>query len=476
MIYRLASPTVFYLALVAPAIAQTTSEKKTEAIASVENNQTELIDLADQIWHHPETALREHKSSKVLADAAQRHGFVVERGVAGMPTAFVASYGSGSPIIGILGEYDALPGLSQNTTTERDPLEPDAPGHGCGHNLFGSASLGAAIAIKDLIERGLLSGTIRFYGTPAEEAIGGKIYMARDGLFDDLDVCLAWHPSDKTQADTQSTQALVDFTVEYRGRTAHAAYDPWNGRSAVDALELTTHGLNLMREHIKPSSRIHYTIVDGGQVPNIVPEKAKLWCWLRDWERTEVDSLLQRVRKIVAGAAIMAEVEAILTVESGDYELLVNMAGAKLLHQNLQLVGPVEYTESEQAFARAIQKTVGIPEVGMDTSIHPLEGQDQQGGSTDVGDVSWVTPTLHLSVATAPKGCPWHHWAVVASSGSSIGHKGMLRAAKVLAATMVDLFENPSLRDEIRREFEEKTKGEIFSPYIGDRPPPVPVD
>ncbi|MCH7572998.1 MAG: amidohydrolase, partial [Planctomycetes bacterium] len=213
MIYRLASPTVFYLALVAPAIAQTTSEKKTEVIASVESNQTELIDIADQIWHHPETALREHKSSKVLADAAQRHGFVIEWGVAGMPTAFIASYGSGSPIIGILGEYDALPGLSQNTTTERDPLVPDAPGHGCGHNLFGSASLGAAIAIKDLIERGLLSGTIRFYGTPAEEAIGGKIYMARDGLFDDLDVCLAWHPSDKTQADTQSTQALVDFTV-----------------------------------------------------------------------------------------------------------------------------------------------------------------------------------------------------------------------------------------------------------------------
>jgi len=461
--------------IAAPALGQSLEQKKHEALESIAANRTETIDLAEQIWRYAETALKEHRSSKALADAAQRHGFVVQRGVAGMPTAFIAEYGSGAPIIGILGEFDALPGLSQKVSTQRDPLEADAPGHGCGHNLFGPASLAAAIAIKDLIEAGTLSGTIRYYGTPAEEAVGGKIYMARDGLFNDVEVCLAWHPSDDTQADTTSTQALVDFVVEFRGRTAHAAFDPWNGRSAVDALELTTHGLNLMREHIKPSSRIHYAILEGGQVPNVVPERAKLWCWLRDWERSEVDAMLQRVRKVVEGAAMMAEVEATLTVQSGDYELLNNMAGAKLLHENLNWVGPVEYTNEEQAFAKAIQRSVGIAETGINAAIKPLENQPQEGGSTDVGDVSWVTPVLHLSVTCAPEHCPWHHWAVVACAGSSIGHKGMERAAKVMAATMVDLFERPEVRREIRREFEEKTKGHTFSPYIPDGPPPVPA-
>jgi len=474
VIHRVLVPVLCGCALTAAASAQSAVEAKRAALESIAANRTEIIDLSEQIWRYAETALKEHKSSKVLADAAERHGFRVERGVAGMPTAFIAEFGAGEPVIGILGEFDALPGLSQKVSAERDPLVADAPGHGCGHNLFGPASLAAAIAIKDLIESGTLSGTIRYYGTPAEEAVGGKIYMARDGLFNDVDVCLAWHPSDKTQADTQSTQALVDFIVEFRGRTAHAAYDPWNGRSAVDALELTTHGLNLMREHIKPSSRIHYAILEGGLVPNVVPERAKLWCWLRDWERSEVDALLVRVRKIVAGAAMMAEVEAELIVQSGDYELLVNMVGARLLHENLNWVGPVEYTDDEQAFAKAIQRSVGIEETGINASIRPLEGQPQEGGSTDVGDVSWVTPVLHLSVTCAPEHCPWHHWAVVACAGSSIGHKGMDRAAKVLAATMVDLFEKPQARAEIRREFEQKTRGHTFSPYIPDGPPPVP--
>jgi aminobenzoyl-glutamate utilization protein B len=239
-----------------------------------------------------QTALRETRSSKLLADYAEKQGFQVERGVAGMPTAFLATYGEGRPVIGIMGEYDALPGLSQKAQTVKEPLEEGAGGHGCGHNLFGAASLGAAVAIKELIDAEKLQGTIRFYGTPAEESVGGKLYMVREGLFDDVDVALAWHPSNEIRADTKSSQALVDFVVEFRGQAAHAAYDPWNGRSALDALELFTHALNQMREHVRPTVRMHYSILEGGDVPNVIPERARLWCWLRDSRHEGVDDLL----------------------------------------------------------------------------------------------------------------------------------------------------------------------------------------
>jgi aminobenzoyl-glutamate utilization protein B len=452
------------------------TKKKDEAIASIEKHKAELTTLSDQIWAFAETALRETKSAKVLADYAEQNGFKVERGVSGMPTAFIATYGDGKPIIGILGEYDALPGISQKASPVKEALEAGAAGHGCGHNLFGAASLGAALAIKELIAAGKLKGTIRFYGTPAEESVGGKIYMARDGLFNDLDVCLAWHPDSETRADTQSSQAMIDFIVEFHGKAAHAAYDPWNGRSAVDALELFTHGLNMLREHIKPTSRIHYTIVKGGDVPNVVPEYAKLWCWVRDSQRSEVDAMFARVQKIAEGAGLMAGVEANVTVQSGDYELLINMTGAKLLHENLMWLGPIAFTAEEQNFARAIQRACGVEEKGLKSAIVPLEGQEPSGGSTDVGDVSWVVPTLHLSVTTAPAGAPWHAWPVVASGGMSIGHKGMIYAAKALAAAMVDLFEDAKVREAIRAEYEEKTQGHVFKPYIPAGPPPLPKE
>ncbi len=450
-------------------------KKKSEMVASIEKHKTELITLSDQIWALAETALKESKSSKLLADYAEQQGFKVERGVAGMPTAFVATYGEGKPIIGILGEFDALPGISQKATPVKEPYEPGAAGHGCGHNLFGAGSLGAAIAIKELIAAGKLKGTIRFYGTPAEESVGGKIYMARDGLFNDLDVCLAWHPDEKTKADVQSSQALVDFIVEFHGRAAHAAFDPWNGRSAVDGLELFTHGLNMLREHVKPSVRIHYTIQKGGDVPNVIPEYAKIWCWVRDSKRTGVEEVLSRVREIAKGAAMMAGVESKLTIQTGDYEMLVNMAGAKLLQSNLIWLGPIKYTEEEQAFARAIQRATGVEEKGLNGAVQPLEEPkpDPPGGSTDVADVSWIVPTLHVSVTTAAEGAPWHAWPVVACGGMSIGHKGMLHAAKVLAATMVDLFEDAKTREAIQAEFKEKTKGHVYKPYIPDGPPPV---
>jgi len=453
-------------------------KKKSAAAASIEKHQPELINLSDQIWALAETALKENKSSKLLADYAEQQGFKVERGVAGMPTAFVATYGEGKPIIGILGEFDALPGISQKASPVKEVYEAGAAGHGCGHNLFGAGSLGAALAIKELIAAGKLKGTIRFYGTPAEESVGGKIYMARDGLFNELDVCLAWHPDEKTRADVQSSQALVDFIVEFHGKAAHAAFDPWNGRSAVDGLELFTHGLNMLREHVKPSVRIHYTIQKGGDVPNVIPEYAKIWCWVRDSKRSGVEDVLTRVREIAKGAAMMAGVESKLTIQTGDYEMLVNMAGAKLLQANLTWLGPIQYAEEEQAFARAIQRATDVEEKGLNGAIQPLEEPkpDPPGGSTDVADVSWIVPTMHVSVTTAAEGAPWHAWPVVACGGMSIGHKGMLHAAKVLAATMVDLFEDAKTREVIQAEFKEKTKSHVYKPYIPDGPPPVPAN
>ncbi len=467
------------LALIHPVSnARSDIKKKEEAVASIEKHKDELTNLSDQIWGFAETALRETRSSKVLADYAEKQGFKVERGVAAMPTAFIATYGEGRPIIGILGEYDALPGISQKAAPEREALKPGAPGHGCGHNLFGAASLGAALAIKELIAAGKLKGTIRFYGTPAEESVGGKVYMARDGLFNDLDVALAWHPDSETRADTQSSQAIVDFIVEFRGKAAHAAFDPWNGRSALDGLELFTHGLNMLREHVKPSVRMHYVIQNGGDVPNVVPEYAKLWCWVRDSNRAGVDGVLSRVRKIAEGAALMAGVESTLTVQAGDYEMLVNINGAKLIHANLEWLGPIKYTEEEQEFARQIQRATGVEPKGLDGSIQPLEEQkpDPPGGSTDVADVSWIVPTLHLSVTTAPTDSPWHAWPVVACGGMSIGHKGLEQAAKALAATMVDLFEDREAREAIQAEFKQKAGGAVYKPYIPAGPPPVPKD
>ncbi len=453
-------------------------KKKEAAVASIEKRKAELTELSDQVWAFAETALREHKSAKLLADYAEKQGFRVTRGVAGMPTAFIANYGEGQPVIGILGEYDALPGISQKAQPTKEARVAGAPGHGCGHNLFGAASLGAAIAIKELIAAGQLRGTIRFYGTPAEESVGGKVYMARDGIFKDVDVMLAWHPADETRADTESTQAIVDFVVEFRGKAAHAAADPWNGRSAVDGAELFLNGVNMLREHVRPTVRMHYTIVSGGDVPNVVPEYAKVWMWVRDSKREGVEDVMARVREIARGAGIMAGGESNLTVQGGDYELLVNMTGARLLDANLRWLGPISYTQAEQDFAREIQRATNKPLAGLDGAIQPLKEKpgDPEGGSTDVGDVSWVVPTLHVSVTTAPKDTPWHSWAVVASGGMSIGHKGMMLAAKTLAATMVDLFEDAETRKAIRAEFDVATKGHAYKPYVPAGAPPLPKE
>jgi len=444
---------------------------KQRAVREVDTQSTHLIDLSDQVWRFAETALKETKSSKVLADYAEQEGFHVTRGIAGLPTAFVAEFGEGAPVIGIMGEYDALPGISQKAQPTREALVEGAPGHGCGHNMFGAASLGAAVAIKRLVADGTLNGTIKFFGTPAEEDVGGKIYMAREGVFKGVDVMLAWHPETRTRADIASSQAVVDLAVEFKGKAAHAAADPWNGRSALDGAEAFTHGINMLREHVKPTVRMHY-VMSGGDVPNVVPEHARVWLWVRDQTRDGVETVVARVRQIAEGAAQIAGVESKVIVQGGDYELLINQTGARLLDRNLRWLGPIAYTDTEQTFARALQRSAGVPEKGVDASVQPLEGQQPEGGSTDVGDVSWLVPTLHLSVTTAPIGVPWHAWTVVAAGGMSIGHKGMLYAARTLSATMVDLMRDSAAREAVRAEFAKQTDGFTYKPYIPEGPPP----
>ena len=468
--------TLLFAVAFRPSPVAQTPELKRESIAGIDRRSAEMAALSQQVWEFAETALRETKSAAVLADYAEKQGFRVTRGVAGMPTAFVAEFGQGRPVIGIMGEYDALPGISNKAVAEKTPLLAGAPGHGCGHNLFGVASLGAAAALKDLVASGKLKGTIRFYGTPAEESVGGKVYMAREGLFRDVDVMLVWHPEFKTVADVRSTQAIIDFVVEFRGRTAHAAADPWNARSAADGAEAFVHGVNLLREHVKPSVRMHYVIQEAGKVPNVVADYAKVWMWVRDSKTTGAEQVLGRVREIAQGAGLVAGVESKLTIQAGDYEVLVNYTGAKLLHRNMSALPPISYTEDEQLFARAMQRAAGVPERGMDASVVPLdpEGMEPEGGSTDVGDVSWLVPTLHFSLTTAPYGVPWHAWPVVASSGHSIGQKGMMQAARVIATTAIDLVQDPRLRDEIVAEFRTKTQGFVYKPYIPDGPAPVP--
>ncbi len=450
---------------------------KTAVIQSVDKHQQELISVSDKIWAYAETALRENKSAKELADYAEAQGFRLKRGVAGMPTAFTAEYGSGKPIIGIMGEFDALPGISQKAQPTKEALNPGAAGHGCGHNLFGAGSLGAAVAIKELMQQGKLKGTVRFYGTPAEESVGGKIYMARDGLFADLDVCLDWHPDVEIAASTQSSQAMVDFIVEFKGKAAHAAADPWNGRSAVDGMEAFTDGVNMLREHVRPSVRMHYAIMSGGDVPNVVPEYAKIWMWVRDSKREGVETVFSRVKEIAQGAAMIAGVEAKVTVQTGDYELLVNRTGASALQKNLEILGPINYTAEEIAFAKKIQEVQGGEQIGLDGKIHPLKETQEHptGGSTDVGDISWIVPEITLIATTAPPNTAWHGWSVVACGGMSIGHKGMVLAAKSLAMTMVDLFENEQLRKDVRTEFEQRKGSHVYKAYIPEGPPPVPV-
>lgn len=457
---------------------QSSPKIKKEILSIVDQKSKLLIEVSDAIWEFAEIALLEHKSSDLLIDIVGKQGFKVERGVAGLPTAFVATYGSGKPIIGILAEYDALPGLSQEASPFKKPLIEGDAGHGCGHNLFGAGSLGAALALKEVIERHKLKGTIRLYGCPAEEDVGGKLFMAREGLFDDLDACIAWHPDYKTNVDVRGSQAIDDLEIEFFGKASHAAFDPWKGASALDALEMTTFGINLLREHVKPTVRIHYVITQGGKVPNIVPEQSKLWLWIRDSTRDGVKTVVKKVENIIKGAAIATGTTTQINYLGSYHEMLVNLTGSRIMQKNLEMIGVIKYTKEEVVFAKRIQKQTDVEEKGIFCKISMLEDpqKDPEGGSTDVAEVSWITPTLNLSTTCTPFGIPWHSWAVVTSSKHSIGHKGMLLAAKVMATTAIDLLLDQNLLANMKKEFKQKLNGYTYKSGIHpDKKPPIRV-
>jgi aminobenzoyl-glutamate utilization protein B len=295
-------------------------------------------------------------------------------------------------------------------------------------------------------------------------------------VFNEVDAMFAWHPGDESMADMTTSQAMVDLMVEFKGQSAHAASDPWNGRSALDGALAFMNGVEMMREHMRPSSRVHYVVVDGGDVPNVIPAHAKVWIWARDQKRAEVDALYARIRKIAEGAALMTGTQSTVQLQGGSWEVLLNEPGAKLMDANLRWIGSPTYTADEDAFAKKIQTATNVAPVGMERKIHALNDQEEEGGSTDVGDVSWIVPTLTLTVATAPKAAPWHAWPVVATGGMSIGHKGLVVASKTLAATMVDLYENPKALREVRSEFEKRRGDVVFKAYLPDGPPPLPKD
>ncbi len=457
--------------------AQNVDALRRQAIAEVDARAEALTGVSDRLWRLAETGLREHRSAATLADYLEGEGFEVERGVAGMPTAFVARWGSGEPVVGILAEYDALPGISNAAEPTRTPLEAGAPGHGCGHNLFGAGSVGAAVAAKVVLEAGGLPGTVVLYGTPAEETLIGKVYMAKAGLFDEADVVLDWHPGHETKAGYERSRAMNNFAVEFHGRTAHGASDPWNGRSALDAVELMNHAVNMMREHLPPSIRIHYVIEDGGGAPNVVPDYARVWYYVRDLEREGVEHAYAWMLKAAEGAALATETTHEVELITGVHSYLLNRTLTEVLDRNLAVVGAPEWTGAEQDFARRIQRETGKEEQGMFEGIEALPDEEvpAQGGSTDVAEVSRIAPTAKISVASSPRDTPWHAWPVVAAGGMSIGHKAMLTAARTLAATVVELAVSPDVVAAARAEFDERMGGETYvSPIPPDQAPPVP--
>ncbi len=455
--------------------AKLTALKK-EALSWLDANYSELSQINREIWKLAEVAMEEYESAELLASYLEKMGFKVTRSVADMPTAFVAIWGSGDPVIGILAEYDALPGLSQGDVPIKKPVLEEAPGHGCGHNIFGTASTAAAVAIKQVMKNQGLTGKIKLFGCPAEETVVGKVFMARDGIFDGLSCCIQWHPSGVNDVSLDSSNAMNQFQVEFFGKTAHAAGDPWHARSALDAVELTNVGLNYLREHLKPTARIHYVILKGGSAPNVVPDYAKAWYYVRDIDRESVERNYERVLKIIEGAALMTETTYKITFISGVHEFLSNRAGSEVIYSNLLLVGAPEFTEEEQEFARTIQRNLDLEEKGLKTGIEPFRLPERSwgSGSTDVAEVSWLTPTTGLGIVFKPEGTPGHHWSAVACGGMSIGHKCMLMAAKVMAASGLDFLAHPEIIKRMRAEWEEKKGDKKYkSPLSSNLKPPV---
>ena len=460
------------LALSAPAVAQ---DAKAQLAAAIEARQTTYADIAHQIWTFAEVGYQERQSSALLQAELAKAGFEVKAGVAGIPTAFVASYGSGKPVIGILAEFDALPGLSQAAVPERRPVVDLAPGHGCGHHLFGTASIAAAIAIKDWLARSGRPGTIRLYGTPAEEGGGGKIYLVRAGLFSDVDVALDWHPGSENDAGAGTSLANKTGKFRFHGQSAHASGAPWRGRSALDAVEALNHMADMLREHVPDGTRIHYVITHGGMAPNVVPDFAEAYYYVRHRDYNVVNEVWDRIVKAAEGAALGTETRVESEVVNGVYALLPNETLARVIDANLRRVGGVKYTAEERAFAEKLGETLGTARRKVEDAeqIKPFQISDG-GASTDVGDVSWVVPNSGFSTATWVPGTSAHSWQAVAAGGMSIGQKGMLNAAKTLALTVYDLMTNPTIVTRARAEFEQKRgPGFTYKPLIGERSPPL---
>lgn len=461
-----------------PAIAQTTSDPKRMAVQEVDRLSADVGAMAASLWTFSETALRETRSAALLADRLEREGFRVERGVAGMPTAFTAEWGNGRPVIGILAEYDALPGVGNAAVPRKEPrADGVTSGQGCGHNLFGAGSVGAAIALQRTMKASGLPGTVRLYGTPAEETLIGKAYMARDGLFSGLDAALEWHTDDRNAVNNHPNQANNNFTIEFFGRAAHAAADPWKGRSALDAVELMIHGANLMREHVKTSARVHYVIPSAGEAPNVVPAYARVWFFVRDTEREAAEAHYAWLLKIAEGAALATQTTHKVMLNTGVHEYLFNRPLQEAMQKNLEAVGAAAWTEEEQAFARAIQKDLGLPEVGIDLTVRKLASglEPPEGGSTDVSEVSRITPTVGLLLATTGKDLPAHSWAASASHGLPGAGKAATNAAKILALTAVDLLTQPRLLEQARADLENRTGGKPYrSPIPAGQKPPLP--
>ena len=455
--------------------AQTSdSALKARAIADVQAHYNEYKAIALQIWDYAEVGYKEVKSSALLQKTLTENGFTVKAGVADIPTAFVASYGSGSPVIGILAEFDALPGLSQQAVAEKMPFEGRNAGHGCGHHLFGTASVAAGIELKKLIAGKKLSGTVRVYGCPAEEGGSGKVYMVRAGLFNDVDVVIHWHPGAENAVTLTSALANKSAKFRFHGLSAHAAAAPDKGRSALDGVEAMDYMVNMMREHIPQETRIHYVITNGGKAPNVVPDFAEVYYYVRHPKKDEVVRIFDWVTKAAEGAAMGTQTKVDYEVIGGTHDLLLNHTLAEAMQQNLQRVGGVSYTAAEKEFAQKIQAsfTYKVDSIGSVAFVKPLkETNDAGGGSTDVGDVSYAVPTVGLDAATWVAGTPAHSWQATACGGTEIGTKGMMVAAKTMMLTAMDCFQDPGLVAKAKEEFR-KEKGDYqYKALLGDRKP-----
>ncbi len=437
----------------------------------VDANAPQYKSISKQIWDYAELGYHEEKSSTLLRDQLKQAGFSVKSGVAEEPTAFIASYGQGKPVIGILGEFDALPGLSQDTSPDRKALVDGAPGHGCGHNLLGSGAALAAVALKDYMEKNHVAGTLRYYGTPAEEGGSGKVYMVRDGLFKDVDVVLHWHPADRNAIMNGGALAITSAKFTFHGVAAHAAAAPDRGRSALDAVMLMGNGLEFLREHVPSNTRIHYIITKGGVAPNVVPDLAELYLMARNPSMTTLDGTWGRVLKIAEGAALMTETKLEVNLVSSDSNIITNDVLAPLAQKNLEEVGGYKLTPKETDFALELQKSLpegGAGSLDLTQVIQPLRPIDPNApsASTDVGDVSWTVPTIGFVAATFVPGVAPHTWQATATAGMSIGQDGMVVAAKALAITGADLFADPKVVEAAHEDFERKMKGKTYHSAI----------